>query len=162
MAYVTEQQIIDRIPLPLLNDALDDDGDGNPDQGLLTQIIADESQKVEAFLGGRFTVPFPDAAPAAVREAARSFVLYAIWTRRPSVGDPPKVVVDDFNFWRNRLQKIGNNELPLDANSTAGAPIATAQAGSAIPVPGRLSLITPPTPPATPPTAGNADDVFED
>lgn len=125
MSYVTQTQIETEIPPLHLNDALDDDGDGSADTDLLTNIIAKASQAVDAFLAGIFTVPFSDPAPAAVREPAFVFACEAIYNRRQILEKNPYKERGD--YWRTRLEKIGNGELPLDAatdkNFTPGAAI---------------------------------------
>lgn len=114
MSYVARQQITAKIPAPLLTEALDDDGDGAEDAGLLDQIIANASQAVHGFLSGLFTVPFPDPAPTAVQQAAFIFTLEEIYARR-SERDEKNPWRDQADFWRERLQQIGDRKLPLDA-----------------------------------------------
>ena len=114
--YITQSQITTDIPAPVLNDALDDDGDGTADAGLLDSIIQNASGLVDGYLAGRYAVPFAGQPPATVVAATRAFTLYTIWTRRPSVGDPPKTVVADYMHWKTILTEIGNRERNLDVN----------------------------------------------
>ncbi len=112
MSYVTQAQIETEIPPLHLNDALDDDGDGSADSGLLDNLISKAEQAVDAFLGGIFTVPFA-TPPAAVKEAAFVFTCEAIYNRRQILDKNP--YKERADYWRDRLEKIGNGELPLDA-----------------------------------------------
>lgn len=112
MSYVTQSQIETEIPPLHLNDALDDDRDGTADSGLLANIISKAEQAVDAFLAGLYEVPFT-TPPAAAREAAFVFSCEAIYARRQILDKNP--YTDRANFWRERLEKIGNGELPLDA-----------------------------------------------
>mgnify|MGYP001267666839 CR=1 FL=1 len=115
MSYCTQAQIETTIPAPVLNDALDDDRDGTADTGVLTNIIAQADQAVDAFLGGIYTVPF-ETPPAAVREASYIFACELVYARRQVVQENPFTARAD--AWRTRLQKIGNGEMPLD-NATS-------------------------------------------
>jgi len=57
-AYLTQAQLLGAIPANKLNDALDDDGDGHPDAGIIAQIIADASAAADGRLGARYPTPF--------------------------------------------------------------------------------------------------------
>lgn len=140
MPYATRAQITAKLPAPFLNDAMDDNGDGNEDAGLLDQIIATASSDVDAFLAGVYTTPFPDPAPAVVSSATLIFTLKAIYDRRP-VGEKGNPWASQYNWWRGRLEKIGNRELPLDAGAE-GIPVSPAAANSNPVVPGRLTGFT--------------------
>ena len=115
MSYCTQSQLETTIPAPILNDALDDDRDGAADTGVLANILAQADQAVDAFLSGISTVPFV-APPAVVKEASYIFACELVYARRQVSDKNP--FTDRANFWRTRLQKIGNGELPLD-NATA-------------------------------------------
>lgn len=124
MIYLEQAQVETAIPALHLNDALDDDRDGTADDGVLDNIIASCSQAVDAFLSGLFTVPF-ETPPAAVREAAFVFTCERIYDRRQIVEKNPWKARAD--YWRERLEKIGDGKLPLDAGTekqfTPGAAI---------------------------------------
>lgn len=113
MSYCAQSEIETAIPPQHLVDALDDDRDGKADDGVLTNIIASASNAVDAYLAGLFTVPFADPAPAPVREAAFIFTCERIYDRRQILDKNP--YKDRADFWRERLQKIGAGEIPLDA-----------------------------------------------
>jgi phage gp36-like protein len=114
MPYVTQSQVTAKIPAPVLNDALDDDGDGQADPGSLDNIIALASQEVDSYLMGLFNTPFQDPAPAKVQSAAFSFVCEMIYQRR-AVPEEKNPFTAPAKFWREHLQKVGNRELPFDA-----------------------------------------------
>lgn len=116
MAYVTRAQVEAKIPAPLLNEALDDDNDGAEDEGLFDQIVDNAAQAVHGYLSGLWTVPFTAPIPTAVSESAFAFVLEAIYARR-SERDEKNPWKSQADFWRTRLEKIGNRELPLDAGT---------------------------------------------
>lgn len=112
MSYTTQSEIETKIPAPHLVDALDDDRDGSPDEGVLAAIIESASNAVDAYLAGLFTVPF-DPVPAPCREAAFVFACETIYDRRQILEKNP--FKDRAEFWRKRLEAIGKGEIPLDA-----------------------------------------------
>lgn len=114
MAYVTQVQVETKIPALVLNDALDDNGDGLADSGKLDEIIALASQEVDGYLAGLFDVPFADPAPAKVATAAFVFTCEAIYQRR-SISDEKNPFAKTAAWWREHLQRVGNRELPFDA-----------------------------------------------
>lgn len=113
MSYTTQTKIQTLIPAADLTDALDDDRDGNADSGLLDAVIDTASTAVDAFLSGLYSVPFT-TPPAVVQEAALIFSCEAIYARRLQA-DQKNPFTARANYWRERLQKIGNGDLPLDA-----------------------------------------------
>jgi phage gp36-like protein len=114
MAYVTRSQVEDKVPPPVLLDALDDDGDGVEDDGRFDSVVSTASQEVDGYLAGLFTVPFDDPAPPKVRHASLVFVLELIYSRR-SVDERSNPYAAQGKFWREHLQKVGNRDLPMDA-----------------------------------------------
>lgn len=114
MAYTTQAAITAKIPALHLNAACDDDGDGQADTGVLTEIIAGAANAVDAYLAGLFTVPFADPAPAVCAEAALLFACETVYDRRQIVENNPFRTRAE--FWRTRLEAIGKGEIPLDAS----------------------------------------------
>ena len=96
------------IPGPRLRDALDDDGDGQADEGLLDAIIASVDGAVDAYLAGLYDVPFA-TPPAPVIEASLVFACERIYDRRPGAEDrnPWRSRAD---WWRERLERIGKGD----------------------------------------------------
>ena len=112
--YVTRAQILTQIPGPLLNDALDDNRDGIEDPTLFDNLVAQCSTDVDAFLAGVYQTPFTTFIPAQVNSAAFAFVCEAIYSRRPVDGKNPWATAAQ--KWRDRLEKIGARQLPLDSS----------------------------------------------
>jgi phage gp36-like protein len=125
MAYTTQAKIVAKLPAQHLNDACDDDGDGSADNGVLDAVIAGAATAVDAYLAGLYSVPFADPAPAVCQEAALVFACETIYDRRQIVEKNP--YKERADFWRDRLEKIGKGEIPLDASQakeyTPGAAI---------------------------------------
>lgn len=124
MPYTTQSEIETKIPATHLVDALDDDGDGTADEGVLTAIIESAGNAVDAYLAGLYAVPFA-TVPAPAREAAFVFACETIYDRRQILDKNP--FKDRADFWRKRLEAIGKGEIPLDASQaksyTPGAAI---------------------------------------
>ena len=116
MAYVQRAQVTAKIPAPILTDALDDDGDGKEDAGLLDQIILNASQMVNAPLSGIYNTPFPDPAPPAVSEAALIFTLEGIYARRPTGAEGKNPWTSQANAWRHELEQMAKRNDPTMAN----------------------------------------------
>lgn len=117
MAYVERSQVEDRVPPPVLNDALDDDGDGVEDEGRFDSLVASASAEVDGYLGGLFTVPFSEPVPAKVKAAALVFVLEMVYQRR-AAEEGKNPFSGQAKWWREHLQRVGNRELPFDAATT--------------------------------------------
>jgi phage gp36-like protein len=123
MPYITCQQIYGNIPQPKVNDALDDDGDGQADPGVLDQIIADSCQEVDGYLQGRYTVPFTGEIPSVVVQASLAFACEKIYGRR-EVGAEANPFTAKARVFRGTsgtpgiLTKIANRDLPLDVGET--------------------------------------------
>jgi phage gp36-like protein len=111
MSYTTSEHLRSALPPQHLADALDDDRDGQPDEGLLEQVLSEASNAVDAYLAGRYTVPFA-APPAAVEEAALVFACELLYDRRQLFAENPWR--GRAEFWRERLQQVGQGRLPLD------------------------------------------------
>lgn len=117
MPYTTLALLQTEIPLLHLVSALDDDGDGSMDAGVLDALIASASQAVDALLAARYEVPFTDEPfPAAVCEAAFVFAGEKVYLRRGAEQNPFKVRAD---FWRGKLAAIARGEMELDAAAPA-------------------------------------------
>ncbi len=115
MSYTTPQMIADEIGgWPRLNDALDDDGDGQVENGLLDRLIASAGNAVDGFLQGRYVTPL-DPVPALATEAALVFTMEKIYNRRkqgPNEKNPYEERADEM---RKRLKKISDREESLSA-----------------------------------------------
>jgi phage gp36-like protein len=116
MPYVSLIQIQTKIPAAILNDALDDDGDGKADAGQFDAIVATASAEIDGYLSGLFAVPFADPAPAKVVSAAMAFVCEMIYQRR-GVQEERNPFDSVAKFWRKHLQQVGNREIPFDASA---------------------------------------------
>jgi phage gp36-like protein len=135
MPYVTRDHILAHIPEPILRDALDDDGDGREDPGLLDKIIEDAGNECDGLVAARYTVPF-NPVPVPIQRAAHAFVLDLIYSRR-RVQDTENPFRKEANQWRDVLREIGAGKRQLDASQ---AVVISAAAGGQPNVPGRVPM----------------------
>lgn len=113
MAYVDLDDMEARIPPGVLLNALDDDDDGQPDDGLWAKIQQAVGEKIDGCLGVRFAVPFNPPLPAVVVSAAQIFAAEMVYDRKGFSGE-------ERNPWAGRaarmmakLEKIADGLLPL-------------------------------------------------
>lgn len=133
MNYVTRDHILAHIPESVLRDALDDDGDGTEDAGLLDRIIEDAGNECDGLVAARYTVPF-DPVPIAIQRAAHAFVLDIIYSRRQTK-DENNPFRKEANKWRDMLREVGAGKRQLDASQAVAI---AAKAGGQPQVPGRV------------------------
>lgn len=124
------------IPEPVLRDALDDDGDGQADAGLLDQIIVNASDEINGLIGGRYTTPLV-TPPSVVKRAALVFSCEAVYRRRRN-GDDQNPYRKTADALRQVLKDIGAGKLSLDAAIVSDV---TAAFGSATFLPSRVGEV---------------------
>lgn len=139
MAYVTRAQVEAKIPAQLLLEALEDDGDGLEDAGLFDELVDLASQEADGLVSTIYPVPFADPAPAAIRTAAFVFTCEAVYQRRGIDADS-NPWTKQANWWRNRLGKVGEGEMPIDAAEEQSS---GAEYGGPARIPGRHDMSTP-------------------
>jgi phage gp36-like protein len=113
MAYTNEQTILTYINGRDIINFLDDDSDGQPDDGLLDSIIATCSAEVDGYLSGIYQTPFTGNIPRTVEISTTIFVCEALYARRltPDEKNPFKTRAD---MWRKVLNDIRENGSGLD------------------------------------------------
>ena len=134
-AYTTIAAVQGKIPGPILTEALDDDGDGNADEGLLDTIIQNAADAVDALICNRIATPLA-TPPASVRNAALWFAVEEVYGRRQK--ELPKdfaVAIAGARAW---LVAIREGKQQLDA---AVAPVLAAGSGGNPVVPGRVPVM---------------------
>lgn len=115
MSYTTPLQISDEIGgWPRLNDALDDDGDGQVEEGLLDRLLSAASGAVDGFLQGRYVTPL-NPVPAIAVEATLVFTIEKIYNRRKQGPNERNPYEERATEMRKRLKKISDREESLDA-----------------------------------------------
>lgn len=83
---------------------------------ILANLCAQASANVDAMLSSIYQTPFSNP-PALVKSAAITFAAEMLYLRRltPTESNPFKSQAD---MYRDMLKKIGNGDIPLDANTT--------------------------------------------
>ena len=118
-AYITGETVADEIGgWARLNDALDDDGDGQVDAGLLERLIGVASNAVDGFLQGRYVTPL-NPVPAIAVEAALVFTVEKIYNRRKQGPNEKNPYEERANAMRKRLKDIADRKESLDAQERA-------------------------------------------
>ena len=133
-AYTTAAAVEARIAPQVLTDALDDDGDGERDSGLLEQIIANASSTVDGMICNRVATPL-DSPPASVVAAALWFTIEEIYGRRQM--ELPKNFATAIAAARAWLTAVREGKQNLDA----ATPVVLKAGGGGNPqVPGRVPV----------------------
>lgn len=112
MAYSTEADIISQVGAMNIIPFLDDDGDGQPDSGLLTNIISQADASINGRIASIYTVPVSPTIPL-LRYASIIFSCEILYRRRMVPGEK-NPYTSEADALREQLTKIGNGELPLD------------------------------------------------
>ena len=136
-AYTTPQALYGKIPQVKVNDALDDNGDANPQAiaANLAQVISNASTEVDSALESRYSVPFFTPFPALVSQCALVFACEDIYSRR-EIGPEKNPFTKQAVELRQKLKDIAERKLPLDTTTEPESP--GAQLGGSAYVPGRL------------------------
>lgn len=127
MSYIAQSDIEVQIPAPLLLDACDDSKSGDwsvETVAILAAIIAGADAQVDSFLSGLYTVPLSPVPPVA-KEASLIFACETVYKRRLAP-DEKNPFAERARIWRERLQKIGDGEMPLSTATGSAANIGAA------------------------------------
>ena len=129
-AYIQIEDLGADIPAKFLTQALDDNGDGAADVGAWDLVATTASEDVDAYLEGRFAVPFVAPVPALVKSATRVFALEKLYAKRGVTGNanPWTKKADGL---RELLTAIVNCEKPLNVNLGRAKPSASVIAETA-------------------------------
>jgi phage gp36-like protein len=130
--YTSRQKLETVIPAADLVAALDDDGDGLEDAGLFETLLEVATEKVDAYLDGRYSNLLPFAnPPALVKTAALAFLAESIYTRRPGA-DAPTKITREARACRDRLEKIQEGKANLSADKAENAPVSIIASPSSV------------------------------
>ena len=112
MSYVNDSDLVGLIPPDFLTQALDDNGDGVADDGLLDLIIAQASEEIDGYIGRRYPLPLLTPYPEVITSSAKALAAEALYKRRG--------IEDQKNPWsakarsiRMLLQSIAQGTTPL-------------------------------------------------
>lgn len=122
MSYVSQLDIQNYVDAVNLQAFVDDWAQGVEGQSAqsaqLDSICSIASNNVDAYVSSIYATPFVNP-PATVKAAAAIFAVEILYQRRltPQEKNPFSAQA---NIWRERLQKIGAGELPLDEGLNRG------------------------------------------
>jgi hypothetical protein len=127
MAYITARELRAVVPDQYRDAALSDQG-GEPDPGLLSAVIDQACEEVDALIEGRVRLPLSTPFPQKIRTAAVYFALEILFTRRAL--EMPDATAKKIAGIRSDLGKVGAGDLRLEAPVEQTA--ASRQAGGSI------------------------------
>lgn len=105
MAYVIQSDLKGLIPDDFVIQALDDNGDGQPDPDVWAAVALAVQETIDDALGSAYRTPFASPAPIVVRESARILVCDLLYRRR-GVADAANPWVKPVESVRARLRAI--------------------------------------------------------
>ncbi len=118
MAYITNQDIIDRVGTQTAAQLTTDSG-SVPDQDVLDEVRLSAEGEVNGYLGKRYKVPVDLTDHPGVEGTLKGFTLdvavYHLQTRRPPVAEAYKKLYDDAIKW---CVAAGKGGVVLPAEST--------------------------------------------
>lgn len=114
--YATQQDIVDRYGEAELIVAADHDGDGEADPAVVEKGLADASEEIDTYLGGRYTLPL-DPAPPILKRLCVDMALYHM-SMPPAVTDEKRKRYEDAV---KLLIKISKGEVSLGAQDPVEA-----------------------------------------
>ena len=114
VVYTTLFEIKAKLPYDFIVEALDDDKDGLMDEDVLTAVLEDAANQVDARLGKRYAVPFdPAALEPIIASSSLMFVLETLYLRRGLGTDDKNPFMASARAARSELNEIGNGAVPL-------------------------------------------------
>jgi phage gp36-like protein len=117
MIYATSQDIADRYGQGVL-DAVDRDGDAQPDMGALDKALADASALIDSYLSQRYTLPLP-VVPEIVKRTCVDVALYQVVREGTQASEDYRLRYEDAVAWlRNIATGLAALDLPAPQQSS--------------------------------------------
>ncbi len=95
----------------------DDPNDPDYNLSILNDAIADTSEKIDAALRGRYSLPLTQAS-SFLKSLAVDLVRHQLYMRRPDGGELPEGVVRSYKTANDNLKAVAKGELSLGIKST--------------------------------------------
>lgn len=134
MLYCDEDDLLSLIPYHTLAELSNDDQNAvEPDFVVINQIIVNVSEKIDAKLRGRYTLPFA-SVPTPLKDIAVKKCRFELYSRRPNGGDLPSAVVLTNKEANDDLQQLSDGRMSLGEQSSS----------TAVPEPGPWRVKAPP------------------
>ena len=116
MAYCTLDDIKRQLPEAVVMSLTDDSVTGSVDEGVVAEAIADADAEINAWMGGRYQVPF-SPVPDVIRKISIDIAVYNLESRRD--GDPPEVRKDRYRNAVKLLESIARGIVTIGAEESA-------------------------------------------
>ena len=133
MAYITNQDIIDRVGAAAALQLTTDPPATEPDQDVLTEVAGAAEGEANGYLAKRYAVPVDLTAHADLAATLKSFVLdiavYRLMSRRPPAAEHHEKSRSNAIEWFLRIVK-GDVHLPAEvtpASTTSDDPVPVAE-----------------------------------
>lgn len=131
MAYVTSDDIQERLGGDVLVQLADDDGDGAADAGVIEEVLRGAEGEVNAYLARRYQLPIDLGVHADLVDVLRTVTLdlaeYRLRSRRPPVAEVAIRMREQAVDW---LRRVADGEIELPS-ATPVPPRSTARPGAA-------------------------------
>ncbi len=114
-AYTTQAAILAQIQYSDLIRLTDDDGTGDINSGVMTNVIAAASGKIDSMVGNIYDTPLP--VSASVASFALTIACYMLYRRR-LVPDEKNIFYEDYQRTMDFLMKVNSGEERLDLDQT--------------------------------------------
>jgi phage gp36-like protein len=124
MAYCTLDDIKKQLPESVITSLTDDAMTGSVDEAVVAEAIADADAEIDAWVGGRYTLPF-NPVPDVIRKVSTDIAIYNLFSRRDT--DPPEVRKDRYRNSIKLLENIAKGVVSIGAaEATAPAKASSA------------------------------------
>ena len=114
MAYSVQTDIEKLITPEQLTQLADDDGDGYPEPGTVTEAIAQADAEIDSYLGARYSVPIAPV-PALVRQLSLAVAVWRLSTRRGTIKEAWRQAYEDAVAL---LRRLASGEAVLPASGS--------------------------------------------
>jgi phage gp36-like protein len=115
MTYSTDDDIIDAVGEDTVRRLTDDDQTGSIDTGVLAGVREDTHEIVNAYVRGRYELPF-DATPKLLAMAETALTVERLYRRRPSA-DTPESVSEASEEAMTTLRRLSEGAITLGIDS---------------------------------------------
>lgn len=116
MAYSQLADIQENIPEDILVQLTDDDATGSIDEAKVAAAIARADSEIDAWCGGRYSVPF-DTVPAIIGELSADLATYYLYGRRQEI--IPEARTDRYEANQALLKAISAGRVTLPGAASA-------------------------------------------
>jgi len=110
VSYCTLTDIKKQLPESVITSLTDDSLTGSVDEAVVTEAIVDADAEIDAWVGGRYQVPF-SPVPDVIRKVSTDIAVYNLFSRRDS--EPPEVRKDRYRNAIKLLESIAKGTVTI-------------------------------------------------